>query len=64
MPLQDFSSSSILTNESSMDTTNKNTNTTASETHSDNKVCTNKYKCFFITEQNIFFLLYNYITFN
>lgn len=64
MPLQDFSSSSILTNESSMDTTNKNTNTTASETHSDTKVCTNKYKCFFITEQNIFFLLYNYITFN
>lgn len=42
MPLQDFSSSSIVTNENSMDSTNKNTNVAAGETHSDTKVCTNE----------------------
>ena len=39
MPLQDFSSSAILTNENSVDSTNKNTNVITSETHSDTKVC-------------------------
>ncbi|XP_018338757.1 PREDICTED: protein purity of essence isoform X6 [Trachymyrmex septentrionalis] len=38
MPLQDFSSSAILTNENSVDNTNKNTNVIASETHSDTKM--------------------------
>ncbi|KAG5320052.1 POE protein, partial [Acromyrmex heyeri] len=38
MPLQDFSSSAILTNENSVDSTNKNTNVIASETHSDTKM--------------------------
>lgn len=43
MPLQDFSSSSILINESSIDSTNKNSNATnSSEPHSDTKVCTNE----------------------
>lgn len=48
MPLQDFSSSSILTNESPVDNTNKNTNVIVGETHSDTKVCINKYKSFYI----------------
>ncbi|XP_018403962.1 PREDICTED: protein purity of essence [Cyphomyrmex costatus] len=38
MPLQDFSSSVILTNENSVDSTTKNTNVTSSETHSDTKM--------------------------
>ncbi|KAL0119215.1 hypothetical protein PUN28_009656 [Cardiocondyla obscurior] len=39
MPLQDFSSSSVFTNESLVDSTNKNTNiTSSSETHSDTKM--------------------------
>lgn len=38
MPLQDFSSSLILASENSADAS-KNTNSTASETHSDTKVC-------------------------
>ncbi|KYM85360.1 E3 ubiquitin-protein ligase UBR4 [Atta colombica] len=38
MPLQDFSSSAILINENSVDSTNKNTNVIASETHSDTKM--------------------------
>lgn len=39
MPLQDFSSSLVLTNESAADSTNKNTNGTTGDTHSDTKVC-------------------------
>lgn len=39
MPLQDFSSSSILVNEISTDSTSKNVNAATSETHSDTKVC-------------------------
>lgn len=39
MPLQDFSSSSILANEISADSTSKNINAVTSETHSDTKVC-------------------------
>lgn len=39
MPLQDFSSSSILANEVSADSTSKNINAATNETHSDTKVC-------------------------
>ncbi|XP_032676900.1 protein purity of essence isoform X4 [Odontomachus brunneus] len=38
MPLQDFSSSMILANENSADSTSKNTNGTTNETHPDTKV--------------------------
>ncbi|XP_018357502.1 PREDICTED: E3 ubiquitin-protein ligase UBR4 isoform X6 [Trachymyrmex cornetzi] len=38
MPLQDFSSSAISTNENSVDSMNKNTNVITSETHSDTKM--------------------------
>jgi len=57
MPLQDFSSSSILTSESSIESANKNANAVVNETHSDTKVCTSKYY-FFIIGTIIFFLSY------
>lgn len=43
MPLQDFSSSSILVSEGSAESANKNANVVVGETHSDIKVCTLKY---------------------
>lgn len=48
MPLQDFSSSSILVNESSIDGGSKNTNVSTGETHSDSKVCAYKIFTFYI----------------
>lgn len=58
MPLQDFSSSSSLTNESSMDNTNKNTTAVTGESHSDTKVCIILNVNVLMTD--IFLLLYNY----
>jgi E3 ubiquitin-protein ligase UBR4 len=55
MPLQDFSSSTILTSESSTESANKNANVVVNETHSDIKVCISKYY-FFIIETIMFFL--------
>lgn len=60
MPLQDFSSSSILVNESSIDG-GKNVNASTGEAHSDSKVCAYKYLFFVFNKvKYIYFIIFLY----